>query len=216
MTLARLLSFVWPVRVWKDGTGPGMLELTWEYGRLVVNSPHANQSFGSLHRVWRQAFRDGGIARRVPKSVLILGYGAGSAAQILRNELHLTPRITGVDQDPRMFDIARRYFPLKGLPPEDLALADAFDYVREARGPYDLIIVDLFQDLEFADGICDPGFLRTLRRLAPAPGRILLNTVAHDEKADRRSARLGEELRLVFTEVTEHHYDASNRVFIAL
>ena len=216
MNLARLLSHVWPVRVWKGAGANGDLELTWEYGRLVVNSANANQSFGSLHRVWRQAFRDARIQESAPSTALVLGYGAGSVAHILRNELGLDTGITGVDHDATMLQLARERFPLERMEGIELVRSDAFTFAVGAHGPYDLVVVDLFQDLDFAQGVGEADFLRAIRRLVSPSGRILLNTVAHDEKSALRSARLGAELRLIFTEVKEQHYDVSNRVFIAV
>ncbi len=216
MNLARLLSYVWPVRVWKGNGASGQLELTWEYGRLVVNSANANQSFGSLHRVWQAAFSDARIAQQAPKTALILGYGAGSAAHILRSELGLDTAITGVDHDEAMLRLASERFPLDQQEGIELVRADAFSFVAKCSTTFDLVVVDLFHDLDFVEGVNDPYFLRSVRRLVSSSGRILLNTVAHDEKSAFRSARLGAELRLVFKEVKEQHYDVSNRVFIAL
>lgn len=194
----------------------GPLELTWEYGRLVVNSANANQSFGSLHRVWQAAFRDAHIAEQEPKTALILGYGAGSAAHIIRSELGLDTAITGVDHDETMLRLASDRFPLGRQEGLQLVRADAFAFVARCSTTFDLVVVDLFNDLDFVEGVDDPDFLRSVRRLVSPSGRILLNTVAHDEKSALRSARLGAELRLVFKEVKEQHYDVSNRVFIAL
>jgi spermidine synthase len=216
LNLARLLSYVWPVRVWKGAGAKGELELTWEYGRLVVNSANANQSFGSSHRVWRAAFRDEGILHRSPATALVLGYGAGSVAHILLNELGLDTIITGVDHDEKMFQLAREHFPLKRMERLRLVVADAFEFAARSSSLYDMVVVDLFEDLDFAQGVERAEFLVALRRLVSPEGLLLINTVAHDEKSALRSARLADELRLVFTEVKEHHYDVSNRVFIAL
>lgn len=216
MNLARLLSYVWPVRVWKGTGANGPLELTWEYGRLVVNSAKANQSFGSLHRVWREAFRDARVRERAPSTALVMGYGAGSVAHILRHEFGLNTAITGVDHDTTMLQLAQERFPLGGMEAVELVPSDAFAFVAACSKTFDLVVVDLFDELDFAKGVEGPDFLRGIRRLVPPSGLLLINTVAHDEKSALRSARLGAELRLVFTEVKEHHYDVSNQVFIAL
>lgn len=215
-SLARWLSYIWPVMIQRLRGAHGDLELTWEYGRLVVNSANANQSFGRLHQVWEAAFRDADVARRRPGTALVLGYGAGSVAHILRDEMELGTAITGVDDDEAMLRIAQEYFPLTKSAPVELVRADALAFVGTATGTYDLIVVDLFQDLDFAAGVESPDLLRAIRRLASPSGLVLVNTIAHDEKSSLRSARLGAELRLLFRQVKEHHYDASNRVFIAL
>lgn len=66
MTLMRLLSTLASVRLERVERLHGPLELTLENGRLVVNSAHANQSFGSLHRVWQKCFADIDLVRHRP------------------------------------------------------------------------------------------------------------------------------------------------------
>ncbi len=216
MGLARLMSYVWPVRVLRTTGAHGLLELTWEYGRLVVNSANANQSFGSLHRVWRAALGDAGIQRKEPRAALVLGYGAGSVAHILRSEMGLRTSITGVDDDEQMLQLARNHFPVEAKGDLDLVRSDAFDFVAGHSGTFDLIVIDLFQDLDFAQGVEGRAFLTGIRRLASPGCPVLVNTVVHDEKSALRSARLWDELRLLFTEVLEQRYEENNRVYIAL
>lgn len=215
MELMRLLSWFWPVRMRTEKGVFGPLELTWEHGRLVVNSANANQSFGSLHRVWQKAFADAGIAAKRPSTALVLGYGAGSVAHILHGELDLDTRITGVDVDPGMLRLARQELPAPKPDHLTLVQADAFAFVREASGPYDLVVVDLFRDLDTAEGVETPEFLGHLRRLLAPGGRLLLNTITHDAPSTARSARSGQELRQLFGHVEERPYQELNRVFVA-
>lgn len=216
MGLARFLSYVWPMRVLCTAGAHGTLELTWEYGRLVVNSANANQSFGSLHRVWRAAFRDAGIRQRQPHKTLVLGFGAGSVAHILRSEVGSRTAIVGVDDDEQILELARNHFPLRGSGHLDLVRSDAFGFVAQHPGTFDLIVVDLFHDLDFVSGVEDRPFLSALRRLASPGCPVLVNTVVHDEKSALRSARLRDELRLLFAQVLEQRYEENNRVYIAL
>ena len=212
----RVLSLVWPVRLRRLHSTHGPLDIAWEYGRLVVNSANANQSYGSLHRVWRQCLRDLNVNEDDPKEVLVLGFGAGSAAHILRKEFRSKCVITGVDHDPVMLAIASEYFGWSTRADLVLFEADAFQWVRQQSQLYDLIIVDLFLDLDFAEGLLNLDFLRNLKRLT-RPGSVLaINTVAYDPRSAGRSARLGQQMRLVYNTVNERHYEGDNRVFIAL
>ncbi|MBL0045248.1 MAG: methyltransferase domain-containing protein [Flavobacteriales bacterium] len=212
----RVLSLIWPIRVRRFNSTHYQLDVTWEYGSLVVNSPNANQSFGSLHRVWRQCLRDLDLKKSQPKEVLILGFGAGSAAHILQKEFRLKCGITGVDHDPVMLRIAREYFGWSTCADLVLHEADAFQWVREQTRLFDLIAVDLFHDLDFSEGLLNLDFLRNLKRIAAPGSTILINTVAYDPRSAARSARLGQQMRLVHNTVKETHYEGNNRVFIAL
>lgn len=214
--LYRLLSHIYPIRVRQALGKHGPLELTWENGRLVVNSANANQSFGSLHRVWRKALADAGVGAFRPANVLILGFGAGSAAHILRMEMGMDSPIVGVDHDPVMLAWATGEFGRKALPGVELVHADAFESARANSDHFDLILVDLFADDQVVEGVDTPSFMDDLRRLAGSSGRVLINTMTTTEKSRSIGARSGHELRLRFSSVKERRYERDNRVFIAL
>ena len=213
--LLRLMSYAWPVRVWRGEGRYGPLELTWEYGHLVVNSQRANQAYGSVRRVWRACFRDADVVGNPPESALIIGFGAGCVARILRNELRLSCPIIGLDGDVTMLELARRSFHVDRLGDLKLIEMDAFAFMRDQHSQYDLVIVDLFTELDFAEGVESPAFIRALRRSTGPHGTLCINTVVHDAHTGERSARCCHELRLCFDHVEEHRYEGQNRVFIA-
>ncbi len=214
--LFKWLSLIWPIREARIAGKRGPIDLTWENGRRVVNTSNANQSYGALHRVWRYCFDDLELRRNPPRSVLILGFGGGSAARILRQEMGLNCHIVGVDDDPAMLELARNAFGWKNAAGVELHLADATTWIHQHSDRFELIVVDLFDDRRFIDGILDPLFLKGLAKLVGSRGHILLNTMVFDEESRDRSARLGQELRLHFNQVNEARYDGNNRVFIAL
>ena len=117
--------------------------------------------------------------------------------------------------DPLMLRIAREFFPPPHPERVRMVQADAFTYVREAKETFDLVVVDLFRDLDFTEGVESPEFLRDLKHILTPGGTLLLNTIAHDERSTARSARSGRELRLLFNHVEEHPCQEHNRVFIA-
>lgn len=214
--ILRLLSLVWPVRIWEGQGRHGLLEVRYEEGSPVVNSTHANQSHGSLLRVWRGALNDADIIAAPPRSVLILGYGAGSQERVLRNELGLDPLITAVDDDPCMFQLARDHFGLGVHPRTHACVQDAFTFIDQATDRYDLVLVDLFNDLDVVPEVGADRTLSALRRLTRPDGKAMVNVVVHDPATAAASARIGAGLRQNFSEVRENRYEGNNRVFIAL
>lgn len=213
--LRRWVSWLWPVRVDRVEGLFGPLELRWESGRLVVNSAYGNQSFGSLHRVWQQVFEDLDLRRHAPGRVLMLGFGAGSAAHILRNELGIKAPITAVELDPAMIAIARRHFGYDTLPDITLLEGDATILVHGLQGRWDLVLVDLFDDLDLARGVDTNGYIHALRDRCADGGTVCFNTVAHDAGSDARCERVLQQLRKVFHQVRELRYEGVNRVFVA-
>lgn len=214
--LWRLLSLIWPVRV-ERAIGRYMpLEVMYDGGKLVVNSPNANQSYGSLHRVMRLALRDLGLSGHPRLDVLILGFGAGSVATILRKEMGMNCSIMGVDGDPTMLQLARTRFGMDHMGELSLVEKDAFDFVREHQRTYDLLIVDLFKDLEFTPGVESAGFLAGLKRMTRPGGRVLINTVVNSDELLARSAQLDQEMRHHFTAVNKKRLDGINLVFTGM
>jgi spermidine synthase len=213
--LRRWMSWLWPVRVERVDGLFGPLEVRWESGRLVVNSAYGNQSFGSLHRVWQQVFEDLDLRNHRPHSVLMLGFGAGSAAHILRNELGIQAPITAVELDPAMIAIANRHFGYDRLPGITLLQGDATILVHGLRERFDLVLVDLFDDLDLARGVDTNGYIHALRDRCTDGGTVCFNTVAHDAGSDERCERVLHQLRKIFHHVRELRYEGMNRVFIA-
>ncbi len=97
---------------------------------------------------------------------LVLGMGAGASVWATRIAAP-DAEIDAVEIDPDVVSAARRYF---DLPTDDrfhAHVADARAYLREARGPYDVVHVDLYQG-----GMYQPFYLVT--REAFAAVRALL------------------------------------------
>ena len=215
--LWRLLSYVWPVRVRRVQGRYQPLELTYEMGRPVLNSLRANQSFGSLHRLWQQVLRQALPADMHLDKVLVLGFGAGSVASILHHEMQRPVHILGVEGDPVVLGLARER--LRPYDPRlvDLVEQDAFDWSHKtAPSRFDLLVVDLFVELDVPVAAADPAFIKGLRdRVAPG-GVLAFNTIAHDDPSRRQSSRIEEELRLQFSSVRVLSLEEVNRVFIAL
>lgn len=210
-----LMSYVWPIPVWEGHGKYGPLRLAWEGGHLVVNSGNANQSYGSLHAVWQECLSEYKLAGRQLKRVLILGFGAGSAAGILRKEMGILAPIVGVDGDPEMLRLATTIYKVEKMSDLELVESDALAYVRACDQQYDLVLVDLCHELDLAPGVDEEPFISGLRKCTASGGLLCFNTIVHDEPARRRSQRVSELLRLHFTRTEEHFYQGINRVLTA-
>lgn len=210
---ARWLSFLWPIRERRVASAQGTLDLTWVNGELVVSTAHADQSYGSLHRVWRSAFRDAELGRKPPVRMLVLGFGAGSIARIVHTEMRLPTHITGVDHDPAMLDLAQETYGIRPSDRLELVLSDAIAFAQRNGPSFDLISVDLFKDADLAPGIDTPEALRAMRGCLAPGGTLLFNTIAHDAGSAARSERLAASARLVFDAVEARRYEGSNLVY---
>lgn len=211
--LLRLISYIWPMRVARASGAHGELEVRYEAGDLVLNSANGNQSYGTLHRVWQQVFRRMGLREHPPQEVLLLGLGGGSVVRILREELGVAAPITAVELDPVMVELGRRHFGLSAHAGLHVAQGDATVQVHSMRERFDLVVVDLFDDLDLARGVDTMGFAHALRERCS--GILCFNTVGYDGTSDQRCQRVKENLSRVFGKVDELRVEGVNRVFLA-
>ena len=120
-----------------------------------------------------------------PRTVLILGGGDGLAArEVLRDPR--VARITLVDLDPAMTQLFRGTPMLAALNRHSLSSpnlqvinADAFRWVREAKGQYDAIIIDFPDPTEFSLGkLYTETFYREVSRLLAADGMMVVQSTS--------------------------------------
>lgn len=175
-------SFLWGVRVetvQSELSGP--LEVWLWNGRYVLNSANANYSFGLLHRVFQQSFRHPLLKGELPNGkVLILGFGAGSVASIIHRELKWDRSIVGVEYDPLVLDIGRRYFGLAEHDKLTLLQAEAGSFLNADKDRYALIVVDLFVDLHVPDEFTQEEFLEKATERLLGNGILLLNIMPRE------------------------------------
>ncbi|MEO8587884.1 MAG: fused MFS/spermidine synthase [Flavobacteriales bacterium] len=209
------LSWLWPLNEARVNGLFGPIEARWERGRLVTNTANGNQSFGSLHRVWQRTFEHLNLKANPPGRVLLLGLGTGSVPHILRNELGLKCAITAVELDPAMIQLGRDLFGLDGITSLTVIQGDATIHLHAMRDRFDLVVVDLFDDLDLARGADTPGFAHALRDRCDTDGTVCFNTVGYDATSDRRCERVRGNLGRVFLRADELRLEGVNRVFIA-
>jgi spermidine synthase len=210
----RLLSWLYPVPVEKVQGMMGPLEVRWEDGHKVLNSSNGNQSFGSLHEVWARTFEAIDLPARRPATVLMLGLGGGSVPHILASELDMKVELTVLEMDPVMIDLARRHFGLDELKVRVIQ-GDALMRIHLLKERFDLVLVDLFIDLDMARGVETNGFAHALRDRCSSDGLVCFNTVAYDEASSLRCDRIADQLKKVFLNVKELRFEGVNRVFVA-
>ena len=113
----------------------------------------------------------------------MLGYGGGSAAEIIHQDYNRDAEIIGVEWDEAVIDLAKRYFYTQGV---RLLHEDAVEYVFKAAKQswdYDLVICDLFTESEVASAVLSGEFLSCLSKLVGNSGGVIIKTMLKKEKA---------------------------------
>lgn len=213
--LNKLLSFIRPVVVRTErGNVTAQLDVVYENGRKVLHASTVNYSFGALHDVFRAAIHRAQINHTQQSQVLILGFGAGSIAHILRYELKLGAAITGVDADEVVLQLAREEFAADSIEQLQLVCAPAEVYVQHNHDRYSLICVDVFVEGNVPQVCRTPEFIANLHSLLNDKGKLIFNFMRY---LPNEHLPLRNEFKAVFAHVDEmvmHLGDADNVVWI--
>jgi len=187
--LKKLLSFFVPINIVRKQSHISQnLEVTLNNGKLVLDSKNTNYSYGSLQRILRKGLQYIGFERiRGFSNVLVLGVAGGSVIKTLVDEIKFKGKITGVEIDPKVIDIANNYFGLSKVDNFEIVICDAFEFVLKCRDNYDLIIIDIFKDTEMPNFLFEDFFIHRINQLLNVNGFILFNTMTLSTKDKDRN-----------------------------
>jgi precorrin-6B methylase 2 len=172
-----------------------MLEVVRIGDRLMLNAANANYSYGGLHRVFQKAFSRLNIRERKPNDVLILGFGAGSIASILQEELGLECAITAVEKDPEVVRLGQKHFNTGRFKDLQLVEADAVVFSRSDTKRYDLVVVDLYIDFEVPEECEQQAFINAAANRLKPGGMLLFNKMVYNHLASEQAAELLKKFR---------------------
>ena len=169
----------------------GTVEVVYSGGRYVLDSVHVNYSFGGLHLVFQKAFSKFGIRDRTINKVLILGFGAGSTVSILQDEYKMKGmHIAGVEKDPEVIALAKKYFSVDTYKDLMLVCEDAYEFVGKSKEQFDLIVMDVFVDRDVPEKFMEEQFISSLSQRLSDKGILFYNLVVHNEKVRDKGAQL--------------------------
>jgi spermidine synthase len=144
------------------------------------------------------------ICHPSPQRALIVGGGDGGSAEELLKHPSMAA-VTLCELDAAVVDISRRYLQrVHGGALDDprltLEIADGFDYVKRATGPFDLIVLDLTDPGGPSMPLYTVDFYRACARLLGPGGAMTLHVaspVAHPGRIRDGLARLREAFPVV-------------------
>ncbi len=169
----------------------GRLEVWLINGKKTLEAESVNYSYASLHKVFQQAFKKSDLSKQNIRNALILGFGGGSVAKILREEMGMACNITGVDADSLLFRIAEDDFGIRPDASLNCITARAEEFIAHNREHYDLIVVDVFVNDRVPEEITEESFLKNVGGALNPGGRIYLNLIVSHGigKAQREKVR---------------------------
>ena len=171
--MKRLFSCIYPESKTITSVNSGELEITWYNGKKHLNSKNANYSYGYLQRILKFGIDQIDLSK--VNSILVLGMGGGSVIETLRNDFKYTNRITAVEIDPVIIDIAEHEFGIIENKNLKIHCTDAFEFIKANTIVFDLIIVDLYIDLNVPDQFLSIEFWEAIVKAKSSKGFIIFN-----------------------------------------
>jgi spermidine synthase len=133
-----------------------------------------------------------------PRSMLVIGNAGGTMARAY-GRFYPDVSIDGVELDPKLNWVARRYFGAGDNPRLRLIAADGRTFLERTHKRYDLIVVDAYRQPYVPFYLATAEFFRLVRRHLSPGGVVALNVAAtpHDK---RLSNDIGTTLLTAFPE----------------
>jgi spermidine synthase len=189
--IQKIFSYLIPIKIFKKKSARSkMIEVTWANGELVLDSENTNYSYGSLQRILRYGLRNIGYKAILDMDhILLLGVAGGSVVKTLVNEIEYKGKITGVEIDSDMIQIANDYFNLNQIKQLEVIIDDAFEFVLKTKHQYNLIIIDIFEDTKMPNFLFESFFSERVCSLLKDQGFVLFNTMILDEAHNVRNRK---------------------------
>ena len=173
MILKKAFSYLWPLTKKIKSDFSGELEVTWLNGKKVLDTKNANYSYGALHQILDLALQKTQADRG--GHTLVLGLGGGSVLQLLRKKFNFYGKITAVELDSKVIEIAKKEFNIQQYQPLEVICVDAEKFVKQNDQKFDTVIVDLFIDIYVPEQFYQVEFWRDLARLLQPKATVIFN-----------------------------------------
>lgn len=170
----KLLSYLYPITVKTyQSDYSGKLEITYQNGKKVIDTKNANYSYGTLQKILDFGLQKINIT--TVNSILVLGLGGGSVIDTLYNKYQYSNKITAVELDKVMIDVAAKEFGITATDKLTIVNGDALKFIAESNKKFDLIIIDLFIDVEVPESVYSTNFFNHIYNRLTSKGQFIFN-----------------------------------------
>ena len=177
-----------------DSKFSGRLRVMDSWGSRYISTGILTQTGGLVKDVWEGVLKKYG---KKDSSWLILGLAGGTMAGLISRYLN-PEKIVGVEIDPVMVDLGKKYLNMGKIPKLEIVIADAKKYVRNNNSHFDYILVDMYLGDKLPDFVYDFGFLKQLKSRGTF---VIFNHLFYDDDKRQKAGRLVEKLKSIFPSV---------------
>ena len=141
------------------------------------------QSGGEFEYMWKKVIDR--IKKEKLNTCLVLGVGGGTAFNYLKQK-YRNVFITGVELDPVIIDVQKKYFSIEKESNINLICEDAFKWVDKYlnKSKFDLIIVDLYHNRLNPLMARNKEFMGKIKKLLSENGFVIFNAHFQPEKPE--------------------------------
>ena len=179
----------------------GEIKVIKSFGDTYISTGYLTQSGGLVKDVWTPVIKS--LSRTYhlePKTCLILGLAGGTVAKMLSDKFH--PReIVGVEIDPIMIDLGKKYLGLGDIPDLEIIVEDAYLYIKNNESCIDLILVDLYIGDQLPEFVYSPKFIDKILKFGKI---VVINHLFYDDAKKAAAQTLIELLKPLFPEIRLH------------
>lgn len=155
----------------------GEIQIVEQFGRRSIKVSGMEQSGPMVEGLWRRGLSEVRRWKLEVRKVLILGLGGGSAVKLI-NRYYPKAKIVGVEVDPVMVKLGKKYLGLNEYNNLEIKIGDAFNFISHTEdvGKYfDLVLVDIYLGKDVPKELESKELLRDVKKVLADGGTAIFN-----------------------------------------
>lgn len=188
--LKKILSYLYPITVYSEKSIISKeLKILLYKGNYLLDTTNTNYSYGSLEKVLKKGLNFiGNKIIQEKRNILVMGVAGGSVIKTLVNDFNCNQPITGIELDANIIRLANKYFELNKIPNFNCIIDDAQHFIAYSDQNFDLIIIDIFEDMSMPDFLFESKFINNYKKRLSNKGHIIFNMMwSGPDKRDKIS-----------------------------
>lgn len=194
----------------------GKLEINWVNGKRVLDTENTNYSYGNLGKVLHKALKQTkNDFKKEDTELLILGLGGGDAVRQLQKDFKSKAKITAVEIDPVMIEIAINEFNIIPNSKLEIFNEDAANFLKYNKIKFNLVIVDLFYDVSIPEFVFQETFINDIFNALTSDGSVIFNTFILENRHEIRNNQFIDRLHTKFDLQSFKNLYGQNHLIVA-
>ncbi len=210
-----IISYLHPVVIESTGSPYNpVLEVIVNGGKYMLNSRNTNYSYGPLHILFKRAFKKLKPNWSNINTALILGFGTGCVAETITSH-NPDCIIDGVEIDTKVIELGKKYYNTHLMKNVMVHCESAENYMRRCRKKYDLIVIDVYLDIDVPEEVESETFLLNVRDSLRPGGIVMFNKYVYSGSTAGQVQSLKELYKIIFGNLSVLKVLTTGRIFVA-